>query len=336
MTHDASEMCCEAALRRRACRRALILNAVQLTVNALPRQQFFMRTLLRDYTAIEDDDLVRISDSAEPVRDGDHGTALHQLGETFHDEAFRFRVQGSRWLGQYQGWGVSDNRPRNPYTLGLTARYSQTPLAYLRVVTIRHRRDEVVRVGKLRRLDDLGIRCAGAAVSDVGFDGPPEQHRILQDKTDLLAQRLFRVLHRIHAIDQDPTIVGVVEAWNESDHGRLAASCGADHAQPLTCFDDEINALEDRRPDLIAEVHVLEGDCALDGFQRPRVGTILDDVIGVQNAFDAFQCDGRLGNRVGIFRQILHGFEEFTEVRQKHGQRAHGHQVSENERRPAP
>src|ERR1700678_1670590 len=292
MTHGASEICYEAALRRCACRRALNLNAVQLTVNALPRQQFFMRTLLRDYTAIEDDDLVRISDSAQPVRDGDHGTTLHQLGETLHDEALRFRVQGSRWLVQYQDWGVADNRPRNPYPLALTARYGQTTLAHLRVVTIRHRRDEVVRVGKLRRLDDLGIRCAGAAVSDVGFDGTPEQHRILQDKTDLLAQRLFRVLHRVHAIDQDPTIVGVVEAWNESDHGRLAASCRADHAQPLTCFDDEINALEDRRPDLIAEVHVLEGDCALDGFQGLCIGAILDDIISIQNTFDASQCDG--------------------------------------------
>src|ERR1700679_1388134 len=233
MTHGAPEMCCEPALRRCACRRALILYAVQLTVDALPRQQFIMRTLLRDYTAIEDDDLVRISNGAEPVRDGDHGTALHQLGETFHDEALRFRVQGGRWLVQNQDWGVSDDRPRNPYALALAARYGQAPLADQRVVTIRHRSDEVVRVGKLCRLDDLGIRCAGAAVSDVGFDGTPEQHRILQDKTDLLAQRLFRVLHRVHAIDQDPTIVGVVEAWNESDHGRLAASCRADHAQPL-------------------------------------------------------------------------------------------------------
>src|SRR6202789_2240407 len=117
MTHGASEMCCEAALRCRACRRALILNAVQLTVDTLPRQQFIMRTLLRDYTAIEHDDLVRISDGAEPVRDGDHGTALHQLGETFHDEALRFGIQGSRWLVQNQDWGVSDYRPRNPYTL---------------------------------------------------------------------------------------------------------------------------------------------------------------------------------------------------------------------------
>ena len=212
----------------------------------------------------------------------------------------------------------------------------QTALPDQGVVAMRHGADEIVRVGELGGFDDLCIGRVGAPVGDVRLDGAVKQHRVLQHKTDLLAQGFLGELQHIDAVNQYPALVSVVKARNQSHHGGLPAPGGAHHTQLLAGVDGEVHALEHRRRRVVAKGDIFECDRAFRRFQFPGIGAVLDDIVGVEDALDALQRDRRLGYRIGILRQILHGLEEFAQVGEKHRQRAHRHDIFEDERSAAP
>ena len=72
------------------------LNAVQLGVDFVALDQFIVRAFLGNVAIFEDDDLVRVTDGAQAVRDGDDGAALHQAFERFHHDFFRLGVERGR------------------------------------------------------------------------------------------------------------------------------------------------------------------------------------------------------------------------------------------------
>ena len=72
-----------------------------------------------------------------------------------------------------------------------------------RVVAVRKRHDEVMRVGGLGRGDDLVLGRAGLAEGDVVADRAAEQKHVLPDIGDLLAQRVARHVGDVLAVDRD-------------------------------------------------------------------------------------------------------------------------------------
>ena len=68
-------------------------------------------------------------------------------------------------------------------------------LADVRFIALGQLLNELVGVGDLGRLDDLGQIIAGIAAADVVRDGVVEHQIMLQDDGGLGAQRLFRARH---------------------------------------------------------------------------------------------------------------------------------------------
>src|ERR1700728_4949993 len=135
-----------------------------------------------------DDDLIGITDRAESMGNRNHGAAPHQLGETLHDQALRFSIESCSRLVEDQDRAIANDGPGNSNSLSLPTRQRQAALADQRIVTLRHRANEVVSVGKLRGLDDLSVRCAWATVGNVRFDASMEEHGVLQYESHLTAQ----------------------------------------------------------------------------------------------------------------------------------------------------
>ena len=71
----------------------------------------------------------------------------------------------------------------------LAAGQLEAALADLGVVALRRRADEAVDLGVLRRFLDLGVARVPAAVADVVAHGVVEQHGVLRNHADVVAQR---------------------------------------------------------------------------------------------------------------------------------------------------
>src|SRR5690349_23678690 len=65
------------------------------------------------------------------------------------------------------------------------------------------------------------------SVFDVVGDGAGENHRILRDDADLIAQRLERDVAEIDAIDEHAARLGVIEARQQSEQRCLPAAVAA-------------------------------------------------------------------------------------------------------------
>src|SRR5207248_5300365 len=74
-----------------------------------------------------------------------------------------------------------------------------------------------------RGLDVLFARLA-AAIEDVVVNRIVEQDRLMRDHADLLAQVAYIERAQVVTIDQDGTVVRIVEARDQTDERRLAAA----------------------------------------------------------------------------------------------------------------
>ena len=93
-----------------------------------------------------------------------------------------------------------------------------------RLVRLRQTLDEVVRVGRLRSLDDLVHGGVELAVADVLLDRPREEQWLLEDDADLLAERGELDLAQVAAVEQHAARFRVVEAGDQADERRLAGA----------------------------------------------------------------------------------------------------------------
>src|SRR5439155_24982680 len=146
-----------------------------------------------------------------------------------------------RRLVQNHDRAVANDGTRNPNALALTARKSVPAFADDSVVTMRHAADEFIGIGYFRCGNDLFVGCAGAPVSDVFADCPPEQDRLLQHEANLGPQRVKLEGRNVNAIDQNASTLGVVKARDQTQHRGLARTGWSDDAHDLTRFDLERN-----------------------------------------------------------------------------------------------
>src|SRR5262245_65931411 len=83
--------------------------------------QLVVGALLENYTVLQNDDLVSISDRAQPVCDGDDGASFHEPLQCIDHELFRFGVEGDGGLVKNKDWSVTDNRACDGDALELAA-----------------------------------------------------------------------------------------------------------------------------------------------------------------------------------------------------------------------
>ena len=137
---------------------------------------------------------------------------------------------------------------------------------------MRHLRDEIVRVGHLRRGDNILRRRVEPPVGDIVANRAGEEDGVLQDKTDLRAHAVELVVGDIHAIDQHPAGGRVVEARDEAEHGGFAAAGRAADADALAGLDREIDVAQHRGRRVVGKGHMLENNLALELARIARVG----------------------------------------------------------------
>jgi hypothetical protein len=198
------------------------------------------------------------------------------------DHALRPRVDRGRGLVEDEDRRVLDERARHRHALALAARQARASLAQDGVVALGQPRDEVVRVGGLRRRDDLVHRRVELAVANVVGDRAREQQRLLEDHADLVAQRLELEVADVVPVDRDPAALGVVEADEHADEGRLAGARRADDRHALAGPDGERDVVQRVVAALVGEVHVLERDGAARAPDRHGVRGLLDLLLRVE------------------------------------------------------
>ena len=112
-----------------------------------------MRALLDDAALLEHDQAVERRDGREPVRDGDHGLALHQRRERLLDRRLDLRVERRGRLVEDQDRRVLEDHAGDGDALALAAGELDAALADMGVVAapaamVLELQDEVVRVGE--------------------------------------------------------------------------------------------------------------------------------------------------------------------------------------------
>ena len=127
--------------------------------------------------------------------------------------------------------GIGQNRARDGQKLALALAQVAAALRKLRLVALRQAVDELVRVGQLRRRDDLFIRGVQPPVADVLHHRRDEEVRVLQHDAQLAAQIVLLHLADVHPVDADAAAVDVVKARQQVDDRRLARAGRADQGE---------------------------------------------------------------------------------------------------------
>jgi len=105
----------------------------------------------RDTAALEHDDRIRPAHGREPMGDDERRAVTHQRLQRILDEQLRFCVERRRGLVEDQDRRIPEQRSRDRHTLTLPARQFLSALSNPRLVLIRQRDDELVRVRRARR-----------------------------------------------------------------------------------------------------------------------------------------------------------------------------------------
>jgi len=148
-----------------------------------------VRTLFDQIALVENDQAVSLMQSREAVRDGDGGPVGDKAIERLLNETFGLRIDGTRRLVEYEHRRVIEYRPGDADSLAFPTRKGMTSLPHDSIVSVGEFGDEVVRVGGPRASYYLIQRSLRIPVGNVLGDRSVEQERVLQDHSDLLAER---------------------------------------------------------------------------------------------------------------------------------------------------
>mmetsp|Transcript_33988 Transcript_33988/g.85615 ORF Transcript_33988/g.85615 Transcript_33988/m.85615 type:complete len:567 (-) Transcript_33988:863-2563(-) len=217
----------------------------QLPVDAPPHQQCLVVANLGDLPLVHYDDLLRVADRGQAVRDDHHGLAalglLHDAIQCGLHQRLALRVQRAGGLVQQQQGRVSHQRTRDHDALLLAA--AEHVARHTRVVALRQLGDELVGVGQARRGHEL---LAGRVdpVADVGGDGGGEELWFLADDADLAAvpasiQRAQRL-----AVQKQLALAGVVQALQQRHERALPAAAEPHDGGQLPRAYREVDALQ--------------------------------------------------------------------------------------------
>src|ERR1700761_5718813 len=269
----------------------------QFGVAALSGQQAGVGARFDDVTVVENDDLVRVADGGQPVRDGDRGPALGKGVERLLHGPFGLGVEGAGRLVQDQDARVPEQGPGDRDPLLLAAGEPVPAGADHGVVPVGQADDEVVNLGRAGRVFDLLVGGGGPGVAQVFPHRGVQQVGLLADHADDGGQVGQPQVAQVDAVDGDRSAAGVVQPGHQGPEGGLTGAGLADQSQ--------------RRA---------RGDVQIDVAQRGTVGAGVGeadvgeaDVPGDLGRVDA----DRMGGLVDLDRQV-----QVLEDPREQGQRA--------------
>ena len=159
---------------------------------------------------------------------------------------FAANVEMCGRLVQEQDCRIADQCPREADRLLLSAGEALAALGDRHLVAERMTGDEGFDARKPRSLDDLLVGGFGIAERDVVAELAEEQIGVLQHEADARAQVGRIVLSQIDIVDQDLSVLRIVEAGYQPPDRRLAGADTSDDADALAAADTERSRFQGR------------------------------------------------------------------------------------------
>jgi hypothetical protein len=217
-----------------------------------------VRAGLDDPPAVEHDDLVRVADGRQPVRDRDRRPARGELLERCLHQALGLRVEGRGRLVEDEHRRVTENRAGDRDPLLLAAGEAVASLAHDRVVALRQRCDQLVDLRGTGGCLDLLVGGIGLGEAEVLAHRGMEEVGLLRDDPDGRGERLEREVAHVDAIDRDAAPRRVVQARDQVGARRLSGSRLPDERGLRARRDGERDVLERPGRVVVAEPHAVE------------------------------------------------------------------------------
>ena len=122
--------------------------------------------------------------------------------------------------------------------------------------------------------DDVIVRGGGDAIADVVAHASPKEPGLLQDHTEGRAERPARELAQVHAVEENPPLVHIVEPEQQIDEGRLAAARGSDEGEAPARGDVQVDVFEELLVLVVGEPHMLDIEPSLRLRKIERLGCV--------------------------------------------------------------
>src|SRR5262249_1359237 len=134
------------------------------------------------------------------------------------------------------------------------------------LVLFRKPDDELMRIGALGGIFDLGVRGIVATVSDVVPDRPIEEKNVLLNNGQEVAIGAEAKVPNIRSVQQDPAGGWVMETRNQIRDRRFPGATAPHQGDDRTAGDSDAKIAHDRPARAILELHVLKLNLPHDGW----------------------------------------------------------------------
>ena len=218
-----------------------------MAVETGPLDEVVVRAVLDDLALVDNEDEVGVANRREAVSDHERGPPLHDLVESVEDHFLGLRVDRGRRLVENQDRCVLDERARDRDALALASGEAGALLADDRVVALRKRGDEVVGVRRARRRADLILGRLQPSVADVLRNRAREEEGLLEHERDLAAERAELDRPDIAPVDENASLLRVVQAGEQAHERRLPCPGRAHNRDAAAGSHLERDVLEGRR-----------------------------------------------------------------------------------------
>ena len=281
---------------------------------------------LADAAFVEDDDAVRLLDRRQTVGDDDARSLGEQPLECFAHEKLRVRVHVRCRLVEDQDLRIVDERASERNELFLPGRERRPAFLNLFFEPVRKRRHPLVQIHRGGGSRHRFVGNTFVAEPNVRRDRAREQVHILKHHTELTPQVFEIPVANIDALDEDPTVLDIVEPHEEAHERRLPRPGVADDRHHLARTDVHFDIAQHPVVALVRERNSLEAHACVLTFRRYRVVGRSDLVFGIEKPENPLGRRHRSLENVELLRKIADGPEELLGVLDK------GHEPAERQR----
>src|SRR5262249_19511253 len=229
------------------------MKTIKARVHAVTDQEFGVRALLDDLSAIKHKDAVREANGGEAMSNDEGRSSRHRALQSLQDEALRSRVQARSRLVEDHDGGIAQHRSRYGSPLLLTAGERGRTFGHNSVVTVREALDKFIRVCDSRRRGDLVIAGFGASKRDIFPNRSAEKQRVLQDKTDLFPQGEKVIVSDILIVDVHGALGRVIESQHQTDQRAFPRARPTNNGDFLSGRDRQVDMRQNRLPRRVLE-----------------------------------------------------------------------------------
>ena len=236
---------------------------------------------LDDMPLLHHDDLIRVANGGEAVRDDETGAVAHQLHHSVLDMQLGAGINRGGCFIQNQNLRIAEKRSADGKKLALALRKIRAGGGEHRIIAIGQCGDDLVTVGALCGFNHLLVGYASVSILEIVSDRVGEENRVLQHDTDRIAQNIGRNITDVHSVNGDTAAVNVIKAHEEIDDSGLTGAGRSHQRDFFPRFDTEVEVINNLLAGDVAEIDVLKLDDAFCYLKVPFTAGVL--TLGIQN-----------------------------------------------------